>query len=261
MFTLSILILNGPLLGGVIFATIFFSGILFFGLMHWHLNLLQEGYFPWYWRATTKSKVEIFVRLSATIISKDTSFAREKMLFIHRSIQLYFPDVNFDYRSSIPFTYRHPIYITSYTKWILRKMSSADRLKLVQYLVALAAIDGTIGTREYHFVKKIAENTQIPLHEVESVIQMHQKLIEEANQIHEHKTEYTSTNDLISILYKFGLAEDATWNEIKNAYRKLAKQCHPDVFNRENLEIRNQKHAEFLELQRQFAVLETRFAG
>lgn len=140
-------------------------------------------------------------------------------------------------------------------------MSSADRLKLVQYLVALAAIDGTIGIREYHFVKKIAVNTQIPLHEVESVIQMHQKLIQESNQYHEKKTNYSSTHEIISILHTFGLTEDATWNEIKNTYRRLAKQCHPDVFNRENSEIRNQKHAEFLELQRQFTVLETRFSN
>lgn len=90
MYPLAFLVLNGPLIGGIVFISVFLTGIIFLAIMHWHLKLLQDGYFPWYWRATTKSKVEVFVRLSATIISKDTSFAREKMLFIHRSIQMYF---------------------------------------------------------------------------------------------------------------------------------------------------------------------------
>lgn len=224
-----------------------------------HHEILQNGLFPAYWRASNKNQVELFARLSATMISKETSHAREKMKYIHSTIHTYFPDVQLDYRKSIVFTYRFPIKTTSYTKWILKRMSKAERLKLMQFLIALAAIDGAIEQDEYAFIKGIAQHIQIPMQEIDSIVEMHTNRFKNQEQNSPH-ARYSTAQQLERILAHFGLHADATWQEVKQAYRSLAKKCHPDVYNQANENIRNQKHLEFLELQKQYAFLEAKMA-
>jgi hypothetical protein len=249
--------LSGPAVGGLMFASIFFTGIVFLTIMHMHLKLLQEGSFPFYWRANTKSYVEIFTRLSATMISKETSHAREKMKYIHSTMHTYFPDVQLDYRKSIVFTYRFPIKTTSYTNWILKRMSKAERLKLMQFLIALAAIDGAIEQHEYAFIKGIAQQIQIPMQEIDSIVEMHKNRFKSQEQS-APPDGYSTATQLERSLAHFGLQADATWQEVKQTYRSLAKKCHPDAYNQATEEIRKQKHVEFLTLQEIFLFLEKR---
>jgi hypothetical protein len=230
-------------------------GILLLIATRIHNEILQFGLFPPYWRASVKNQVELYVRLSATIISKETSHAREKMKYIHSTIHAYFPDVAFDYRKSIVFTYRFPIKPKSYTKWILKRLSKADRMKLLQFLIALAAIDGSIGQKEYAFIVQIAQQIQIPIQEIDAIVDMHRKRFEnQRSQTHEIK--YSKRKQIEMVLRDFGLNSEATWQDVKLAYRSLAKKCHPDVYNQASDEIRRQKHHDFLELQRNYAFLE-----
>jgi DnaJ like chaperone protein len=256
-FLYHIQLLTGPQIGTIMFLSIFCMGITFLLVMHSHLNLLQSGDFPWYWRANTKSYVELFTRLAATMISKETSHSREKIKFLHQTIHQYFPNVNFDYRNSIVFTYRFPIYVKSYTTWISKRMSMAERLKLIQFLIALAAIDGKIGEREYEFIKRIASNINISIQEIDDIVNMHKNRFEE-EQKSKREEQHPTVSSVELILLKFGLTKNATWQNVKQAYRSLAKKCHPDVFNQAHETLRKQKHIEFLELQRDYAFLEER---
>lgn len=83
------------------------------------------------------------------------------------------------------------------------------RVQLLHFLFGVAKVDGTVSPAETHTLQKIAQMMGIPNMDFTSVSSMFQK----------------DTDSDYKIL---GVTKDATNEEIKKAYRKMALRYHPD---------------------------------
>ncbi|MCO4821820.1 MAG: TerB family tellurite resistance protein [Flavobacteriaceae bacterium] len=92
---------------------------------------------------------------------------------------------------------------------IRQMMDHASRLQLLHFLFGIAKADGVVLDAEVKSIKSIANYLGINTRDFESIKAMF----------------YSSSNNAYKILE---IDKSATTNEIKKAYRKMAKKFHPD---------------------------------
>lgn len=104
------------------------------------------------------------------------------------------------------------------------------RLQLVHFLFGIAQADGSVSTAEINKIKEIAGYLRIGHSSFESVKAMFIKNADNAYKILE-------------------LEKSATDDEVKKAYRSMAKKYHPDRVNTENEAIKKGAEEKFKEVQ------------
>ena len=92
---------------------------------------------------------------------------------------------------------------------IAMNMDYAQRLQLLNFLVLISQADGRVDPAEVTAIKECAQWMQMPVDEVDSMLGM-------------------GKDDLESAYKVLGVRPDATDEELKRAYRRLALEHHPD---------------------------------
>jgi len=92
---------------------------------------------------------------------------------------------------------------------IKQMMDHPSRLQLMHFLFGIAKADGIVSESEVRLIHTIASYLGISSHDFESIKAMF----------------YNSSNNAYKILE---ITKSATDNEVKKAYRKMAKKYHPD---------------------------------
>lgn len=85
----------------------------------------------------------------------------------------------------------------------------SERLQLLSFLVTIAQADGNVDATEVTALKEVAGWMQMPEEEIDSLLNLEK-------------------DDLDSAYKVLGLTADATDDELRRAYRRLALEHHPD---------------------------------
>ncbi|MEA3499677.1 MAG: TerB family tellurite resistance protein [Candidatus Marinimicrobia bacterium] len=102
------------------------------------------------------------------------------------------------------------IEIQKITQQIADNMDYASRLQLIHLLFGIALADGELHSSEKDAIRQITVLLKLPMQDYQSIFSMyHQKNRDSAYKILE-------------------ISPDATVDEIKNAYKKMANKYHPD---------------------------------
>ena len=107
------------------------------------------------------------------------------------------------------------------------------RLQLLHFLFGIARSDGTIGNAEVEKIKEIAGYLNVGRNDFESIMAMFIK----------------SANNAYKILE---IQKSATDEEVKKAYRTMAKKYHPDRVNTEDEAIKKGAEEKFKEVQKAY---------
>lgn len=92
---------------------------------------------------------------------------------------------------------------------ITMHMEYSERLQLLSFLVMIAQADGYVDNAEIDALKQVAMWIQVPVSEIDSMLNLEK-------------------DDLESAYKVLGVSSNATDDELKRAYRRLALEHHPD---------------------------------
>ena len=107
------------------------------------------------------------------------------------------------------------------------------RLQLLHFLFGIARADGSVSNPEINKIREIAGYLRVSLRDFESIMAMFVKSADNAYKILE-------------------IDKTATDDEIKKAYRTMAKKYHPDRVNTQDEAIKKGAEEKFKEVQRAY---------
>jgi len=113
-------------------------------------------------------------------------------------------------------------------------MNIEQRLQLLDYLIIIAKVDGTVSPEEVYALKEVATYLGLSAQDVDSMLNME-----------------ASSNQQIGLdeAYKIlGISPNATNDEVKAAYRKMALKHHPDRVSSLGDDIREAAEKKFQEI-------------
>lgn len=113
-------------------------------------------------------------------------------------------------------------------------MNIGQRLQLLNYLIIIAKVDGTVSPEEVYALKEVATYLGLSAQDVDSMLNME-----------------ASSNQQIGLdeAYKIlGISPNATNDEVKAAYRKMALKHHPDRVSTLGDDVREAAEKKFQEI-------------
>ena len=110
-----------------------------------------------------------------------------------------------------------------------RNMDHAQRLQLLNFLVLISQADGRVDPSEMTAMKECAQWLQMSTNEIDSMLGM-------------------GKDDLASAYRVLGITPDASDDEVKKAYRRLALEHHPDKVSALGEDIRKAAENKFQEI-------------
>ena len=113
---------------------------------------------------------------------------------------------------------------------IAMNMGQSERLQLLNFLVMISQADGVVSTEEVTALKEVALYLGLSNAEIDSMLNLKGNSIEDAYKVLE-------------------VSPDATDNEVRKAYRKLALKHHPDRVATLGEDVRNAAQKKFPEDQ------------
>ena len=111
------------------------------------------------------------------------------------------------------------------------------RLQMLHFLFGIAQSDGQVSKAETQKLKEIAGYLHIGQHDYESIMAMFVRSADNAYKILE-------------------IEKSATDDEVKKAYRKMAKKYHPDRVVTQNEAIRKGAEEKFKEVQKAYEIIQ-----
>ena len=112
------------------------------------------------------------------------------------------------------------------------------RLQLLHFLFGIAQADGTVSKAEIDMIREIAGYLRVSRSDFESIMAMFIKSVDNSYKILE-------------------IVKTATNDEVKKAYRTMAKKYHPDRVNTENEAIKKGAEEKFKQVQKAYEAIQS----
>ncbi|HZH87231.1 MAG TPA: DnaJ domain-containing protein [Brumimicrobium sp.] len=201
--------------------------------------------------------LEAYISLGALMVRKDRSSYREKILYLNSYFSKHFPLSHYDFGRSFTESLKNPIQPRVISKWLRRKLPLREqRLQIMYFLAGLSNVDGAMNKREIALLKDINNLLKLSTEDFDSIIAMYTQKQERT------KPSDNSSSRIAAIELAFrvmGVSKNASMGEIKKAYRRLVKLHHPDVFAAQGAEHQEIAEKRFIEIQKAYEILETRW--
>lgn len=147
--------------------------------------------------------------------------------------------------------------------WLNKHLDEEHKLQFIDFMVDLAFHNEKLSRREMNLIYSAGRVFGIPKIEVKSILTMRYKFYQDKRrreQEHRRKTRATrrpSVNLKKQALRILGLEPNVTnFNEVKNAYRQMAKKHHPDRFHNDSEQEQEKAHERFTEINTAYEYLE-----
>jgi len=211
----------------------------------------DEGFIPDHFKATPDNIFEIFICAACAIIARDPARLYIKFGMVNRYMKEHFPEEYYDFEDSYRFSLKHIVKIDSLVAWCNKNFETDRRIQLVNFLLQIAIDDGELLEDEKQYIFALISKLKLHLEDIDP--ELSAKLVEQHQQ-----TAPTPRENDFTFYETLGLAATATIQEVKSAYRKLAKMTHPDRYSLEPSEIQEQMKIRFQRIQEAYEAILTK---
>jgi len=228
-------------------------GILFYFLSKkWSEGVFSFGKFN---RFRQDKLAQAYVYLGADMLRRDVVDVKDKTKYVHSYIHTYFPDSFDDFRMFFDYVLKNPISPMQISVWIKTHLSEKDRLQVMYFLAGMAFIDGSVNRNEMQLLRYLQHQLGISPKEFDQVIAMYTQRKQRRKSTSGARREPSKSGRQLAFEI-LGVSTNASWDEIKKAYRNLVKMHHPDRFASESKEQQEIAQERFIEIQKAYEVIE-----
>lgn len=205
--------------------------------------------------------LQAYIRLGGLMLRMDTEDLKGKMQYLHRYFERHFENSYADdLTTALKGSFHHPVDLKTITPWLKQNLrSNSQRSQLIYFLAGLSAVDGSINPREKQYLLQLADLLDITRKDFDSIMAMYTRFEDAFN--NRHKQQRRSSGKSHS-QYKrekaakvLGVSVNASIDEIKKAYRSLAKVHHPDKFAGESESQQKIAEERFIKIQQAYELL------
>lgn len=177
--------------------------------------------------------------LSAVVIKSDGVVDQRELDFVRtRFVQLFGKDKANESFRIFKGIIKQDINVKEVTDQIRRNMAHSSRLQLIYFLFGVAGADGNTDNREIDVIHKIARYLYISDPDFESI-----------------RATFAPKDNLPAAYRVLEIGEDATNEEVKKAYRKMAVKYHPDKLQHLGEDVRKAAQEKFIKVQEAYDLI------
>ncbi|NVK63736.1 MAG: DnaJ domain-containing protein [Flavobacteriales bacterium] len=202
--------------------------------------------------------LEAYIRLGGLMLRKDQDDLKNKMGYLHRYFEQHFTESDTDFMRALSGSFQNPVKLGTITPWLKHHLRSvSQRSQLIYFLAGLSAVDGSINPKEKQFLIQLSDLLDISKKDFDSIMAMYSKY-EDAYRDQFKRSQPTKSQreyrreKAAKIL---GVSVNASPDEIKKAYRSLAKVHHPDRFATHSKEQQEIAEERFVQIQKAYELL------
>lgn len=203
------------------------------GSVEWDEQFTRERYTGQqaYQRTATGDFAASLLVLTAAVMKADGKILKSELEYVRIFyIQQFGEAKTREQMRALRDLLKSPIDVRSVGHQIRYQMQYASRLQLLHYMFGIAKADGQISDSEVVTIQRIAGFLGIGVADFQSIKAMFVR----------------ETGGDFKILE---ITQDATDDEIKKAYRRMAMKYHPDKVNHLGEEVKNQAEEKFRKVQ------------
>lgn len=216
----------------VVFFIPFAGGLFLYFYKTRHARSWRKGIHPPHLKFNQDNLLEAYLALGSLLILLDYQKSKGKSQFINNYFNRYFKSANYNFGDSLLFSINHPIKIDTVCEWLNNNLDEeGERAQVIYFLTGLALLKDSLSERELKFLQVMNSKLNLPDENLRRIIAIYEAYhSSKQNTRNEANKKPSKTTKLSQYLNILGLDKITTKEELKKAYRSLAKQHHPDVF-------------------------------
>jgi len=215
------------------------------------------------YRFTPKISRLAYKVIGCHIVVADGGDRRGQYVFLISYLKRRFPKEGSMDLKAIPKL--HQVYKDTHKvfKLLNKHLDEEHKLQFIDFMVDLAFFNEKLSRREVRLIYEAGEMFGIPQNEVKSILSMRYKFYQDKQRREQEQrrksrvTRRPSVNLKKQALQILGLSPTVKdFNEVKKAYRNMAKKHHPDRFHNDSEQEREKAHERFTAINTAYEYLE-----
>lgn len=230
--------------------------LLFSGSGSW-----QKGVFPPRLKYNKKNLFDAYIVLGIHLMRQDVSDFQQQVNYFRTYLKNKFTHGQDHSMSHLMNLMKLGVSLESTLTWLNKRMPVDERIQIIDFLADLAFHDHQASSKEIALINMVAKALGVDAQELSAVLSIRFNRYQRRQQQRSTVRSTSSTNKFAQALQTLGLEEAKDLDDVKQAYRKLARKLHPDRFVRMSEEEQQMAHERFTEINLAYEYLQQHFGG